>query len=74
MITFAVCTSEGQVLDTVNGETLCVCAETHYQTSDTDSDLVCEACPTGSTTGSTNSQNIDACCKYDKIVIPITRY
>lgn len=57
-------------------ENECVCAVQYYQTSPaTDSDPPgCTACPPGTTTADTNSQDIDACCKYDTIIIPIPRY
>ena len=55
-------------MDRVSWESVCVCADGYYQTSDVGNPLVCAACPTGSTTGgNTNRQDISACGKNGKL-------
>ena len=62
-------------METVNDESVCVCAANYYQTSDTNDPPVCEACPTGSTTeGITNSIDFAACGKYSKTLTVILKY
>ena len=71
-IIFVVCTSiSTHTWDITAGA--CVCVENHYETTaaNDQAPAVCTACPTGTTTGVTNSQEISACCKYCKIIILI---
>ena len=53
---------------------MCVCVADFYQTNAANAHdhPVCEPCPLGSTTeGSTDSQDITACGKNARIIIPI---
>ena len=55
----------------MNDNNQCVCDTNYYQTStDTENGPTCTACPAGSTTLTTDVQNINGCGMYD-IIVPI---
>ena len=73
-IIFAVCIDDSLEMDATNG--VCVCAVGYYQTTaaNTDHSPVCTACLPGSTTQTTNSQDLSDCGKNARIFIPIDCY
>ena len=70
-IIFAACPDASLEMDTAN--VVCVCAVGYYQiTEGTAEDTpVCTVCPSGSTTPTSNSQDINDCCKNARIITPI---
>ena len=73
-IIFAVCIDDSLEMDATNGG--CICAVGYYQTTavNTDHPPVCAACLPGSTTQTTNSQDISDCGKNARIFLPIDCY
>ena len=69
----AACTDASHVLETTDGVSTCVCAVGYYQTAlgDADNPPTCTSCPYGTTTTATDSQDIHACGKNWRIIIPM---
>ena len=67
------CSSEELFIDANLG---CVCAVGFYQNTPASAGVAptCDACLSGTTTMTTNSQDIAACCKNRRLIIPIDWY